>query len=161
MGWVTLSLRKMVMTQKVSALEHRLTKLSQEQQSLANSSAYEERIIGINKEEAYNSLMNDYSDNISNIAQGFNNGDADVQDLYEYQVQLQQSNLDYIYNKMMIDSIFTQEEKILQDKVNQKQTYLSLEQEQMETQLEAARAELQQLDQAVSQDIKQSTISLV
>ena len=62
---------------------------------------------------------------------------------------------------MMIDSVFTAQEQALQDQVNDKQTYLELEQEQVETQLEAARAELEQLDEAVSQDIERSTISLV
>ena len=66
-----------------------------------------------------------------------------------------------MYNKMMIDSVFTAQEQALQDQVNDKQTYLELEQEQVETQLEAARAELEQMDEAVSQDIERSTISLV
>ena len=74
---------------------------------------------------------------------------------------MQQSQLDYMYNKMVIDSVFTQKEQALQDQVNNKQTYLELEQEQVETQLEAARAELEQLDEACSQDIQSSTISLV
>lgn len=162
MGWVTLSLRKMVMTQRVSQLEQRLVKLSQEQQTLANSSAYEERAIGLEKQEAYKSLTTDYSNNLNNVASSFNNGStAGVQALAQYQVQLQQSQLDYMYNKMMIDSVFTQKEQALQDRVNDKQTYLELEQEQVETQLEAARAELEQLDEAVSNDIQQSTISLV
>lgn len=162
MGWVTLSLRKMVLTQRVSQLEHRLTKLSQQQQTLANSSAYTERAIGLEKTEAYNSLIDNYSQGLNDVAGAFNQGSsAGVQELMQYQVQMQQSQLDYMYNKMVIDSVFTQKEQALQDKVNDKQTYLELEQEQVETQLEAARAELQQLDEAVSTDIEQSTISLV
>ncbi len=163
MGWVTLSLRKMVMTQRVSQLEHRLVKLSQAQQTLANSSAYEERAIGLEKQEAYSSLTQEYSNSLQNVAGAFtNNGkSADMNALAQYTVELQQSQLDYMYNKMMIDSVFTAREQALQDEVNQKQTWIQLEQEQVETQLEAARAELETLDEAVSADIKQSTISLV
>lgn len=161
MGWVTLSLRKMVLTQRVSQLEQRLTELSQEQQTLANSSSYQERVIGLEKQEAYSSLTSDYSSSLSDIASAFSDGTTDVSTLAEYQVQLQQSQLDYIYNKMMIDSVFTQEEQALQDQVNNKQTYLELEQEQVETQLESARAELDQMDEAISEDIDRSTISLV
>ena len=162
MGWVTLSLRKMVLTQRVSALENRLLHLSQEQQTLANSSAYTERAIGLEKQEAYSSLMGNYSGNLSDISSFVSSGDAsDPATLIQYQTQLQQSQLDYMYNKMVIDSVFTQKEQSLQDEVNNKQTYLQLEQEQVETQLEAARAELEQLDEACSQDIQSSTISLV
>ena len=162
MGWVTLSLRKMVLTQRVSALENRLLHLSQEEQSLANSSAYTERAIGLEKQEAYSSLMNNYSGNLNNISSFVSSGNAsDPATLIQYQAELQQQQLDYMYNKMMIDSVFTQKEQSLQDQVNVKQTYLELEQEQVETQLEAARSELEQLDEACSQDIKASTISLV
>lgn len=161
MGWVTLSLRKMVMTQRVSQLEHRLTRLSQEQQSLANGSAYSERAIGIRKTEAYRNLELSYSQKTNQIASNFGNGNTNqIADLAQYQVQIQQSQLDYMYNKMVIDSVFTQEEQMLQDQVNAKQNYLETEQEQVETQLEAARAELEQLDKATSEDIKSSTISL-
>ncbi|MDO5436589.1 MAG: hypothetical protein Q4F80_00115 [bacterium] len=150
------------MTQRVSQLEHRLTKLSQEQQTLANSSAYTERAIGLEKTEAYKTLTTNYSQGLNDVASAFNQGsNAGIQELAQYQVQLQQSQLDYMYNKMMIDSVFTAKEQALQDQVNQKQTYLELEQEQVETQLEAARAELEQLDEAVTQDIQSSTISLV
>ncbi len=160
MGWVTLSLRKMVLTQRVSQLEHRLTRLSQEQQSLSNSSSYEERVIGLQKQEAYASLTSKYSTDYNNFSNSIS-GNAGAAELAQYQVQLQQSQRDYIYNKSMIDSIFTQQEQALQDRVNSKQSYLELEQEQVETQLEASRAELEQLDEATSQDIKSSTISLV
>ena len=76
MGWVTLSLRKMVLTQRVSALENRLLHLSQEEQSLANSSAYTERAIGLEKQEAYSSLMNNYSGNLNNISSFVSSGNA-------------------------------------------------------------------------------------
>ena len=162
MGWVTLSLRKMVLTQRVSQLENRLLHLSQEQQTLANSSAYTERAIGLEKQEAYTSLMNNYSGSLNNISDFVSSGTAsDPASLIQYQAQMQQSQLDYMYNKMVIDSVFTQKEQALQDQVNNKQTYVELEQEQVETQLEAARAELEQLDEACSQDIQSSTISLV
>ena len=162
MGWVTLSLRKMVLNQRVSALENRLLHLSQEEQSLANSSAYTERAIGLEKQEAYSSLMNNYSGNLNNISSFVSSGNAsDPATLIQYQAELQQQQPDYMYNKMVIDSVFTQKEQSLQDQVNVKQTYLELEQEQVETQLEAARSELEQLDEACSQDIKSSTISLV
>lgn len=164
MGWVTLSLRKMVLTQRVSELEHRLTQLSQSQQTLANSSAYTERFIGLEKQQAYSSLTSEYSESLTNVSGIFSNSTtqaADPATLAQYMAEMQQSQIDYMYNKMVVDSVFTQREQALQDEVNEKQTYIQLEQEQVETQLEAARAELEALDEAISSDIKQSTISLV
>lgn len=49
----------------------------------------------------------------------------------------------------------------MQETINQQETQLQLEQEQVETQLEAARAEYESLDEAVSQDIQSGAISLV
>ncbi len=162
MGWVTLSLRKMVLTQRVSQLENRLLTLSQEEQTLANSSAYQERAIGLEKQEAYSNLASNYSTSLTDVSDILSSGTTtDVSALAQYQTQLQEQQLSYMYEKMVIDSVFTQEEQALQDQVNNKQTYLELEQEQVETQLEAARAELEQLDEACSQDIESSTISLV
>ena len=160
MGWLTLSLRKQVLTQRVSQLEHRLTKLSQEQQSLANGSSYTERAIGLEKQEAYSALIEDHAKRITTIGENFMGSSASVVDLANYNVELQEAQLNYIYEQALLDSIFTQREQALQDEVNNKQTYVELEQEQVETQLEAARAELEQLDEAIGQDIKTSTISL-
>lgn len=161
MGWITLSLRKQVLTQRVSQLEHRLTKLSQEQQSLANSSSYAERVIGIEKKDAYSEIIQEHSDQLNTVFGNYSaSSGASIGDLANYNVQLQEAELTYIYNQALVDSIFTQKEQALQDEVNTKQTYLELEQEQVETQLEAARAELEQLGEAISQDIKSSTISL-
>ena len=162
MGWITLSLRKLVLTQRVNELEHRLTKLSQEQQTLANSSSYAERIIGIDKSDQYRNLYSNYANSFNEIAQNYSNASAtDVGLAGQYMTDIQTKQLEYLYNKMNIDSIFTAKEQMIQDEVNQKQTNLALEQEQIETQLEAARAEKEQLDKAISEDIKASTISLV
>lgn len=162
MGWITLSLRKLVITQRVSELEHRLTKLSQEQQTLSNSSSYSERAIGVEKSEAYKSIIANYSNSINSISQNFRNGPvSDIGIAGQYYTDIQSAGLEYLYNKMNTDSIFTAKEQALQDEVNRKQTHLELEQEQIETQLEAARAEKEKLDEAISQDIKSSTISLV
>lgn len=162
MGWITLSLRKLVLTQRVNELEHRLTRLSQEHQSLSNSSSYSTRVMGVQKSEAYKELLTNYSNNINAVASNFQNGAVtDIGMAAQYNTNIQQIQLDYMINKMNLDSIFTAKESALQDEVNEKENRLDLEQEQLETQLEAARAEKEALDQAISQDIKSSTISLV
>ena len=163
MGWMSLSLRKMVLTQRVSELEHRLTKLSQEEQTLANSSSYAERAIAVEKTQAYNTLNTDYTNKMNSMLSQFNTGQpvTDMSVLAQYNTDLQTAQLGYMYNKMNIDSIFTAKEEAMQDEINERQTQIDLEQEQLETQLEAARAEKEQLDKAISEDIKSSTISLV
>ena len=60
-----------------------------------------------------------------------------------------------------MEAIFqTQQDSLLQE-INTKQQQLELEQEQIQTQLSAARAEEEQLSEAVSQDIKNNAIKLV
>lgn len=62
---------------------------------------------------------------------------------------------------MNMESIFQAEQDSMLQEVNQKQQQLELEQEQVEQQLAAARAEEEQLGEAVSQDIKNDAIKLV
>lgn len=79
----------------------------------------------------------------------------------QYNQALQQEQLSLMYNQMIQNSLFTAKESAMQDSINQAETQLQLEQEQIETQLEAARAEYDSLDQACSQDIQSGAIKLI
>ena len=79
----------------------------------------------------------------------------------DLQSAMDQINLNYQFEQMNMESIFqTQQDSLLQE-INTKQQQLELEQEQIQTQLSAARAEEEQLSEAVSQDIKNNAIKLV
>lgn len=160
MGWAALSLRKMTLKQRINHLEQRLTTVSQELQSMYDSASYAERAAGVEQSQQLSNLQQTYSNNMSTIS-GEYQGSTDSADLAEYNTKIQEEQLAYQYNQMILNSMTTAKSQALQDTVNQAETQMELEQEQLETQLEAARAEYQSLDQACSQDIKDGAIKLM
>ncbi len=159
MGWAALSLRKMTLKQRINSLEQRLVNISQELQSMYDSSSYAQQALGVEKTQAQMALQQTYANNNAAIS-GAYQGSANSQDLAEYNQALQQQQLSLMYNQMIQNSLFSAKEQSMQESINQAETRLELEQEQVETQLEAARAEYQSLDQAVSQDIQDGAIKL-
>lgn len=160
MGWAALSLRKMTLKQRINNLEIRLTTVSQELQSMYDASSYAEQALGIEKTNALADLQSTYSSNVSTLAETYSDT-SDTDALSEYNAALQQEQLSLTYNQMIQESLFTAKESALQETINEQETQLELEQEQLETQLEAARAEYDSLDDACSQDIQSGAISLV
>lgn len=160
MGWAALSLRKMTLKQRINNLEQRLVNISQELQSMYDSSSYAQQALGVEKTNALASLQQTYSNNTSTLA-GTYQGATDTNALNQYNQALQQEQLSLMYNQMIQNSLFTAKETAMQDSINQAETQLQLEQEQVETQLEAARAEYESLDQACSQDIQSGAIKLI
>lgn len=160
MGWAALSLRKMTLKQRINNLEQRLVTVSQELQSMYDSASYAQRAAGVEQSQQLANLQSTYSNNMSTIT-GQYQGSSKQEDLAEYNTKIQEEQLAYQYNQMILNSMTTAKSQALQDTVNQAETQLELEQEQIETQLEAARAEYQSLDQACSQDIKDGAIKLI
>ncbi len=160
MGWAGLSLRKMILKQRINNLEQRLVNISQEIQTQYDSSSYAQQALGVEKNQALANLQTTFSNNSSVLADSYGNA-TDASALAEYNNQIQQQQLSLMYNQMLQNSIFSSKEQSMQDTINAAESQLELEQEQVETQLEAARAEYDSLDQAVSQDVKNGAISLV
>ena len=160
MGWAAISLRKMVLKQRINRLEQRLMQVSQEEQSMYDSSSYAERAAGVEQSRQLANLQQTYSNNMSTLS-GEYQGSTDSADLAEYNTKIQEEQLAYQYNQMILNSMSTAKSQALQDTVNQAETEMELEKEQLETQLEAARAEYNNLDQACSQDIKDGAIKLM
>ena len=59
-----------------------------------------------------------------------------------------------------MESVFQAQEDSMLKEVNAQQQQLELEQEQIQTQLAAAQAELESLDSAITNDIKNNAIKL-
>ena len=159
MGWAALSLRKMTLKQRINNLEQRLVNISQELQSMYDSASYAQQAMGVEQSQAMMALQNTYSNNTATIGSQYT-GATNAQDLAAYQTALQQEQLSMMYNQMIQNSLFTAKGQALQETITQQETQLQLEQEQVETQLEAARAEYDSLDQACSQDIQSGAIKL-
>lgn len=162
MGWASLSLRKMTLKQRINNLEQRLTNISQELQTMYDSSSYSQQALGLEKNQAALALQTTYSNNINTLGgtYGSGTGSTSTDQLAQYNAALQQEQLSYMYNQMIQNSMFSAKEQAMQESINQQETALELEQEQLETQLQAARAEYQSLDQAIGQDIQDGAIKL-
>ena len=161
MGWVTLSLRKMTLKQRISNLEYRLVQISQEQQTLANQSSYAQRYLGMMQNQSTSQLNVDRLNYLNQARGSFSSESSDYQGQLNLQSALDEINLNYSFEKMNMESVFqAQQDSMLQD-INSKQQQLELEQEQLQTQLSAARAEEEQMSQAMDQDIKNGAIKLV
>ncbi len=159
MGWAAISLRKMTLKQRINNLQQRLLTLSQEEQSMYDSSSYAQRAQGVEQSNALAQLQATYQKNVSTI-NGQYQGSTDSADLTEYNTKLQEEQMAYSYNKMILDSMFTGKSQALQDTINEEQTRLELEQEQLQTQLQAAQAEYESISEACSSDIKNGAIKL-
>ncbi len=160
MGWVTISLRKMALKQRVSNLQYRLLQISQERQSIANQSQYAQRYINAIKNEQYGSIQGAYFDNVQRLQNESADLDPTSKEWTAYQTALDRFSLVQSRQQMAADSIFQGYEDSLMNDVNRRDQQLEAEQTQVETQLQAAQAELESLDQAMDDSIKNSAIKL-
>ncbi len=160
MGWVTLSLRKMALKQRVSNLEYRLVQISQQQQTLANQSSYAQRYMGMMQNQSMMQLNVDRQNYLKDARNNFSNNGSDYQSQLDLQTALDDINLNYQFEQMNMESVFQAQEDSMLKEINSQQQQLELEQEQIQTQLAAAQAELESLDSAITNDIKNGAIKL-
>lgn len=160
MAWVTISLRKMVLKQRISMLEARSIELSQQQQSLANNGAYAQQFLNAMKDRSYGELQLQAQQTTQGIMS--NAGDPNnAQAQLDLNTNIQNANLNNMYSRMQLDSIFEGYESGMRNEADRKARALEAEQVQIETQLKAARAEEENLSKAMDQDIKNGAIQLV
>lgn len=160
MGWVTISLRKMALKQRVSNLQYRLLQISQERQTIANQSQYTQRYLNAMKNQQYSSINTSYTEALQEAQQSASSLDPTSSEWSAYQTSLDQMSLAQMQQQMAVDSIFQGYEDALMGDVNRRDQQLEAEQTQIETQLQAAQAELESLDEAMEQSIQDSAIKL-
>lgn len=160
MGWVTLSLRKMALKQRVSNLEYRLVQISQQQQTLANQSSYAQRYAGMMQNQSMMQLNVDRLNYLKQARESFSENGSDYQSQLNLQTTLNEIDLNYQFEQMNMESVFQAQEDSMLQEINAQQQRLELEQEQIQTQLAAAQAELESLDSAITSDIKNGAIKL-
>ncbi len=160
MGWVTISLRKMALKQRVQMLQYRDLQISQERQSIANQSQYTQRYLNAMKNQEYGAIQQSYMDNVQNLQQQSANYDPTSKEWTVYQNTLDQYALVQSRQQMALDSVFQGYEDSLMGDVNRRDQQLEAEQVQVETQLQAAQAELKNLDEAMQSSIEDSAIKL-
>ncbi len=144
MTWATLSVRKMILKNRINTLEAELLRVSQSLQTAYDNASYDQRVNQMAYDEKLAGLTDNYRTNMDNLS---GTGEA-------YQKDYNDVTLNYMNGKKALDNLFNGQNQIIQDKSNAQTKALEAEQEQIETQLEVARAEYEQLDKACSQDIK-------
>ncbi len=157
MGWVTLSLRKMALKQRVSMLQYRLVTISQQKQTAANQSQYQQRAFNIEKNQGIRGIDQSYYSTVQGLNQ--DNAETSTTDTAAwntYQNSLDAASMNQAMQRSVFDSEYEAKESILMDEINRKEQQLDAEQIQIETQIKAAEAELKSLDEAIDESIDSS-----
>jgi len=104
-------------------------------------------------DEAKDKIINGSSDSSSNDSSKSN-------DMYYYQMQLQNYSTNYTDQVNAIKDYYDNEKSMLEEEVGDQETQLEMEQVDIETQMEAISEELNAVSEAISSEIKSSTIKL-
>ena len=155
MGWATVASRKAELKNRINTLETRAMEISQEKQTIANQASYDQQEVQLkgNYEQAL--LNQDYQNAMDAINNDRKASDADKQQSI-MKVQTEYNNRMNIFQQ-------TQQAKLNSQKhlTDARTNALEAQQEQIESQLKAARAEYDNLGQAMDQDIKDGAIKLI
>lgn len=152
MTWASISLRKMELKNRINHIESKLLQVSQRLQTATNKASYNENIN--NSYYTYQlSLVNaDYQNSITLASQA---SDSNAQTAAMYQAQLAYSN-----NKAVLEAMKQSWSDTKKSETDAEAQTLEAEQEQLQTQLKAANAEYDSLDETLSNDIQKSAIKL-
>ncbi len=151
MAWVTISLRKMALKARISNFEYQLMKLSQDKMSMQMAAGYATSVMNVYKNNALDRVAQNYL----NTVQGFDQNSAN------YSAQVQNAGLLRQRSEMVATSLFqAMEDGQLRANKNKEQQ-IDQEMEIIQTQLKAARAEEENLEKAMDEDIKKTAIKLM
>ena len=158
MSWVTVSLRKMTLKNRINNLESELIRISQRLQTVANNESYNQQADQLNHNYQIAAMNAAYNDTISKID---TNTNGDNQKQLAAQKNIMTATNNYNSAMQMEDSIFNAKNTARQHMVDAQTNALEAQQEQVEAQIKAARAEYESLGEAMDQDIKDGAIKLV
>ena len=158
MTWATISTRQMVLKNRINTLESQLIDISQQLQTAYDDSAYNQQINQMDYSEKLEQIQNAYQDRLDALS-GNDTSTTEGSELYTKQTN-EAAKL-YLTAKKMLDQQLNTVNTMEQHKTDAKTKALEAQQEQIETQLEASRAEYDQLDKACSNDIGKGAIKLV
>ena len=150
MSWVSLSLRKLTLKNRINNLESDLVRISQALQTAEQSYSYEEQRSNL----FYNYELSQINQNYQGAIAG---AGTDSQAVYS----VFQAAVAYQTRMQMQTSIFNAESEVRRRKSDAETSALEAEQTEVETQLSAARAEYDSLTNAIHEDIKKNAITLV
>ena len=157
MTWATISARQMVLKNRINCLESQLIHISQDLQTAYNDSAYKQQFNQMDYTEDLAKIQDDYNKEIESIEEQYKDSDTSA----EYTKAYNDATKKYLEKKQAIENDLEKDNRVNQDKTDAKTQALEAQQEQIETQLEAARAEYESLDKACSNDISKGAIKLI
>ncbi len=158
MSWVTVSLRKMTLKNRINTLESDLIRISQRLQSIANNESYNQQADQLNHNYNVAALNAAYSDQMSQID---TNANGDTKKQLEAQKAIAVATNTYNNQMQIQDSIFEAQNTTRQNLADAQTQALEAQQEQIESQLKSARAEYESLGDALKNDIEKGVIKLV
>ncbi|MBR2386483.1 hypothetical protein IKA92_04220 [bacterium] len=152
MAWVTFSIRKLTLKSRVNQLNARVMQISQQLQTQQRQGAYKLEMLQTNKNAVLENLDTQYNQQIQNLSnQAQNAKDKDKTNINNQITELQQAQS---AEKEYWTSLFERQEKQLTEENQRKEAALEMQQEQIQTQAEAAKAEYDSVKEACSQHIK-------
>lgn len=153
MTWASISLRKMELKNRINRFESELIQVSQRLQTISNKASYNENINS--SYYTYNlSVVNaDYQNAITMASQAT---DSTLQTSAMYQAQLTYSN-----QKAVLEAMKQAWSDAKKSETDAEAQTLEAQQEQLQTQIKAARAEYDSLGDAMDNDINKGAIKLV
>ena len=165
MTWATISTRQMVLKNRINCLETQLIRISQEIQSTYDESSYDQQFAQMDYGENLAQAQDVYQKEMDKIyndhTKNADGSDASNNNTYDETKRYNDATRTYLNAKRNLDKKLEANNRVNQDRTDAKTRALEAQQEQIETQLEAARAEYDQLDKACSQDIQKGAIKLV
>ncbi len=153
MTWVTFSIRKLTLKSRVNQLNYRMMQISQQLQAQQRQGAYKVEMLQTNKNAVLENLDSQYNAQIQNLSNQAQNAkkDKDKTNINNQITELQQAQS---AEKEYWTSLFERQEKQLTEENQRKEAALEMQQEQIQTQAEAAKAEYDSVKEACSSHIK-------
>lgn len=157
MTWATISTRQMNLKNRINGLESQLTRISQDLQTAYDDSSYKQQLNEMKYTEELAAAQDEYTEKMDKLEKAHENDEKSGAYTKEYN----DAQREYLKKKRALDNELKTKNTCNKDMTDAKTRALEAQQEQIETQLEAARSEFDQLDKACSQDIQKGAIKLI
>lgn len=160
MGWVTYSIRKKALKARRQSLNYRLMQIQSELQSFQSMRAYKADMLATNKQEIMNNIDNKYNSIITSLSRQATNSSNNEKTQAQINQQITEYQQQQKTEQQYYESLFTRLEQQQTREAQRKEQYLEMQQEDINTQLEAAKAEYDQYKEAISNSIDEGKIEL-
>ena len=160
MGWVTLTLRKTELKRTHADYQTQLLGISRTKRQMARRNHYEQLVVRNKQTKELREIKLNYDEEREYLHESLNSNtlsEAQKNDIRNKLTELQQQ---YSYDSNEIKTIYEEDLAMIEESANDEETMLDQEQVKIEAQLEAIKAEMDAVGEAISSQIQSSTIKL-